>query len=421
MALLYHAIPTFNTATTEWGCNLAQLGTPLGCQIVRHIDPSGTDIATKRNQMAVKALETGCEHTLFQSDDVLLPANFLHHMLTRIRLGAKMVTGMYWTKTHPPEPYVWNGILKGSFMNWHVGDYIPVDWAGCDALLIHNDVFRNVPQPWFSLDYEYHEEAGGLLVAKTEDVYFYNKCKQYGYQLMLDTSMQCGHVDRNTGTVFGMPDNWAQAFPGSEIPVMNEDYLLADIGCGTRLSHRSQSVKVIRIDLDQKVNPDVVADARWLPSEADNKYDEVNAHHILEHLTYKDGFAAIKEWIRILKPDGLLEIRVPNAQFAYEKLAAGDKDVYYTWMIHGLQINEYQIHYNSFSPESLRHQFTIFENLHDIQITLEANPRPGAEIMLRARKIKPTTIDIIDPKVWDEKPPPELTPEQEAFQKSIVS
>lgn len=40
--------------------------------------------------------------------------------------------------------------------------------------------------------------------------------------------------------------------------------------------------------------------------------DEVRASHVLEHFSHRDTLAVLREWIRVLKPNGLLRIAVPD-------------------------------------------------------------------------------------------------------------
>ena len=44
----------------------------------------------------------------------------------------------------------------------------------------------------------------------------------------------------------------------------------------------------------------------------DNSVDVVRASHVLEHLTFKDAQSALKEWVRVLKPGGKLQVAVPS-------------------------------------------------------------------------------------------------------------
>jgi SAM-dependent methyltransferase len=57
---------------------------------------------------------------------------------------------------------------------------------------------------------------------------------------------------------------------------------------------------------------DDVGDAtRRLPFEA-NSFDMVHASHILEHVAWYSAEATVREWARVLKPGGVLEVLVPD-------------------------------------------------------------------------------------------------------------
>jgi predicted SAM-dependent methyltransferase len=61
--------------------------------------------------------------------------------------------------------------------------------------------------------------------------------------------------------------------------------------------------------------PDVdhVGDAVDLARFEDATFDAVYGSHVLEHFDYKDGLlAALKEWLRVLKPGGVLHLSVPD-------------------------------------------------------------------------------------------------------------
>lgn len=63
------------------------------------------------------------------------------------------------------------------------------------------------------------------------------------------------------------------------------------------------------------VQPDVVADIGSNASMAQFRgamFDEVRAHHVLEHLAYPRALNALSHFERILKPDGILDIEVPD-------------------------------------------------------------------------------------------------------------
>jgi SAM-dependent methyltransferase len=66
------------------------------------------------------------------------------------------------------------------------------------------------------------------------------------------------------------------------------------------------------LDVDTKVKPDVVCDARELHRLAAGQYDAVYCSHNLEHYYRHDGPKVLKGFLHVLKPDGFAEIRVPD-------------------------------------------------------------------------------------------------------------
>ncbi|MFI5342577.1 MAG: class I SAM-dependent methyltransferase, partial [Candidatus Methylomirabilales bacterium] len=85
-----------------------------------------------------------------------------------------------------------------------------------------------------------------------------------------------------------------------------------NLGCGDE--RREGWVNVdLRFDI-----ADVVADVRHLPF-ADSSADEMLAQDILEHFSVDETLSILREWGRVLIPEGFLTLRVPNMH----KLAQG--------------------------------------------------------------------------------------------------
>lgn len=67
----------------------------------------------------------------------------------------------------------------------------------------------------------------------------------------------------------------------------------------------------INIDISKQFNPDIIHDLERFPYPfRDDCFDLIEADHVLEHLS--DPFEVMKELNRILKPKGILIIRVPH-------------------------------------------------------------------------------------------------------------
>jgi len=85
------------------------------------------------------------------------------------------------------------------------------------------------------------------------------------------------------------------------------DLLLLHVGCGDRYIKG-----FIHIDIRPLSHVDYVASADKLDMFSDNSADLIYACHILEHFGRHDIQKVLKEWYRVLKPNGVLRVCVPD-------------------------------------------------------------------------------------------------------------
>lgn len=78
------------------------------------------------------------------------------------------------------------------------------------------------------------------------------------------------------------------------------------------------------VDTDPATHPDVCADGRTLLLFGDGSIAEIYAGHVLEHLDWDEGQAALAEWRRVLKPGGTLTVIVPDFREICRRYLAGD-------------------------------------------------------------------------------------------------
>ena len=65
------------------------------------------------------------------------------------------------------------------------------------------------------------------------------------------------------------------------------------------------------IDIRGLSGIDLVADVRKLPLE-DNVAEQIVAQDVAEHISYPELEDTLKEWLRVLQPGGIIEIRTPD-------------------------------------------------------------------------------------------------------------
>lgn len=87
--------------------------------------------------------------------------------------------------------------------------------------------------------------------------------------------------------------------------IRDEKSIMLDIGCG-----EGKKKGAIGCDLRKTDLVDIVADARFLPFN-DECFDHVYSSHTIEHFSHREVKSILKEWIRVLKRGGTIEIRCP--------------------------------------------------------------------------------------------------------------
>jgi SAM-dependent methyltransferase len=94
--------------------------------------------------------------------------------------------------------------------------------------------------------------------------------------------------------------------------VLSEGRLRLNIG-----ADRCQVSGFLNVDINPAVDPDFLTSADDLSMIDTGVCDEIYASHVLEHLDWKAGLVALKEWLRVLKPDGMLTVAVPDIEGVY--------------------------------------------------------------------------------------------------------
>jgi predicted SAM-dependent methyltransferase len=93
-----------------------------------------------------------------------------------------------------------------------------------------------------------------------------------------------------------------------------------NVGCGYPLRqklHRhfhGPEWREIRLDLDPAVQPDIVCSITDISPVAADWVDAVWSSHNLEHLQRHEVPLALAEFLRVLKPHGLLLVTLPDLQ-----------------------------------------------------------------------------------------------------------
>jgi len=108
---------------------------------------------------------------------------------------------------------------------------------------------------------------------------------------------------------------------------MEKNLKLLHVGCGQKTKmHTTDAFKSsewveTRLDIDSKVEPDIVGSILKMTGVDNKKFDAVFSSHNIEHLYPHEVPVALAEFNRVLKDDGFVVITCPNLQSVSELIA----------------------------------------------------------------------------------------------------
>lgn len=87
----------------------------------------------------------------------------------------------------------------------------------------------------------------------------------------------------------------------------------------------------LTLDIDPAVQPDVLCDAKEMHKLKRESYDAIFCSHNLEHFYRHEVPQVLRGFQHVLRPDGFVDIRVPNMTALFEAIRDRDiNDTYYT-------------------------------------------------------------------------------------------
>jgi predicted SAM-dependent methyltransferase len=145
--------------------------------------------------------------------------------------------------------------------------------------------------------------------------------------------------------------------------MQNDKLIKLYIGCGTQ-------IKEGYYNIDQYVYASGVIqmDIFNLSFESDS-VDEIFTEHMLEHIGKYEVPLALKEWARVLKPDGKLVMNLPNIEWCMQQWLAKPEDERWGWQldtIFGLQTHPGEFHKTGFTAPRLQQLLKVagFQNIN---------------------------------------------------------
>lgn len=161
-----------------------------------------------------------------------------------------------------------------------------------------------------------------------------------------------------------------------------------NLGCGRKVLDGWVNVDIAVSDKAPR-EPEVLSDLRAIPLH-DGCADEAMAIHVIEHFYRWEVPAVLAEWLRLLKPGGLLVLECPDVLKCARNLLAGDIDSQSYWGLYGDPAHEdpFMCHRWGWTPATLRAELAA-AGFRDIRETVPQWHKAGRtrrDMRLEARK-----------------------------------
>lgn len=168
----------------------------------------GMEVGQAYSEMIAQILEhpelSKWKYLLTVEEDNMPPPDGLLKLYENIDAYAA-VGALYWTKGEGGQPMIYG---EGKKDDIHFRPQPPhADIQECDGLgmgftLFQMEVFKDprIEPPWFRTLNDFVPGQGARLM--TQDLYFFQKIREFGYKVACDTRVKVGHYDVNSDIVW---------------------------------------------------------------------------------------------------------------------------------------------------------------------------------------------------------------------------
>jgi len=151
---------------------------------------AGTLIADQRENLAKEALAVNADYVLYLDSDMRFPKDVVDRMAAHQQ---PIVAGNYSTRGLPAKPVAFSNALCNEYIYTGASSSgLQECYAiGMGVMLVHADVFKQMPRPWFQIGYS---SKNGAFFG--EDIHFCHKAAQHGFKTMIDhgVSKEIRHI-----------------------------------------------------------------------------------------------------------------------------------------------------------------------------------------------------------------------------------
>lgn len=190
LSMVMHTMQTYDTPG----------GMALNCEVVQ-----SSTLQMGRETLVKRGLANGATHLLFLDDDHTFPADTLLWLLKR---NLPVVAANYVRRMVGGGPVTIGTSNQPVYTRPESSGLQRVRFSGLGVAMIHADVFRQVPEPWFDFEWGQDPETGEWIIVRSEDVYMFDKLAEHGFYPYIDHDLS-KHVEHigvfNYSNFHGLP------------------------------------------------------------------------------------------------------------------------------------------------------------------------------------------------------------------------
>lgn len=309
-----------------------------------HIGGEKVDVA--RNYLIEQALQSGAKYLLFVGEDTVLPYNafkVLHE--TAEKNPDAVVTGVYYIKCSDAMIMVRNGDWI-TIPNVDPGQLIEAWQTGMDVMMIPISLLQQMkdeaPDLPFTCIGSQVEGPKGTIPFIGEDNFFVHRLHKRGTKLLVNTDVQCLHMDLATGMYTAHPsvdlkNYYTNIKPTRPLTLDDKDFIDrrwhdrlpegtgANAGYKAILAQMQAEGQPIRFNMGcgqdripGYMGVDMHNDAADIKQDLlkldlpENCADEIMASHVIEHIPQHRAPEVLSKWYATLKPGGKLALETPD-------------------------------------------------------------------------------------------------------------
>lgn len=231
-------IPTTGTVRIEWHNAVNGLVIPVNWSNSMQT-PIGFPVAEAQNIICKEVLDKNFEWLLLLEDDTVPPPDLLVKIEQYMERGdIPIVSGLYPLKASIATPFIFRGRGNGAFRDFTVGEKVWADGVPTGCLLVHASIIRAMAEQAETYKLRANQQEVALKrifwtprqvfsdpslatyqkLVGTSDLFFCDQLREKDilrkagwsriarrqYPYLVDTSINCGHIDRHTGVVYIM-------------------------------------------------------------------------------------------------------------------------------------------------------------------------------------------------------------------------